>query len=117
MVKTRLQIYLDEYKQMLKKNREMIIYYKKRGIELNSNGVMEKRCDMLYKMHTARVTYLKMYHGNNYDTFEREYRKAIIDYNNMAGENMDERKLKVVREKEKILKKRVYNCLDEIMYE
>ena len=117
MVKTRLQIYLDEYKQMLKKNREMIIYYKKRGIGLNSNDVMEKRCDMLYKMHTARVKYLKMYHGNNYDTFEREYRKALMDYNNMAAENMDERKIKVAREKEKILKKRVYNCLDEIMYE
>jgi hypothetical protein len=30
MVKTRLQIYGDEYKEVLKKNKEMINYYKKR---------------------------------------------------------------------------------------
>jgi hypothetical protein len=116
MVKTRLQIYGDEYKEVLKQNREMIAYYKKRGIPLNSHFLMEKRCNMLYKMHTARVKYLKMYHGNKYDTFEREYKKALVQYN-MAAENMDERKLKAAREKEKILKKRVYNCLDKIMYE
>ena len=116
MVKTRLQIYGDEYKEVLKKNKEMINYYKKRGIELNSNGVIEKRCDILYKIHTAKVKYLKMYHGNNYDTFEREYKEALNDYN-MAAEDMDEHKLKVVREREKILKKRVYKCLDEIRCE
>jgi hypothetical protein len=117
MVNTRLQIYGDEYKKVLKKNREMIAYYRNLGIGLTSDGVMEKRCDMLYKIHTATVKYLKMYHGNNYDTFEREYKKALIDYNNMAEKNMDQRKLKAAAEREKILKKRLYKCLDEIMYE
>ena len=116
MVKTRLQIYGDEYKKVLKKNREMIAYYRNLGIGLTSDGVMEKRCDMLYKMHIARVKYLKMYHGNNYDTFEREYIRTLIHYN-MAAENMDQRKLKAAAEREKILKKRVYKCLDKIMYE
>ena len=117
MVNTRLKTYGDEYKKVLKKNREMIAYYRKRGIALNSDGVMDKRCDMLYKMHIARVKYLKMYHGNNYDTFEREYIRALIHYNNMAAENMDQRKLKAAAEREKTLKKRVYKCLDKIMYE
>jgi hypothetical protein len=113
MIKTRLQIYRDEYKEVLRKNREMIDYYKKRGIGLNSDGVIEKRCDILYKIHKAEVKYLKMYHGNQYHRFEREYKKALFEYNNMAEQNIDERKLKAAGEKEKNFKKRLYSCLDK----
>jgi hypothetical protein len=56
-------------------------------MELNSDGVIEKRCDILYKMHTAEVKYLKMYHGNQYDRFEREYKKGFFEYNNMTEQN------------------------------
>ena len=108
MVITRLGKYGSEYKEMVKKGKEMSRYYRSKGISLTHESVIGERCDILHDIYKAQQRFLQMYHGYKYTKLEKEHKKAFFEYNMAASKNMDEYVLKRLMKKEQERYKKFY---------
>ena len=113
MVVTRLKEYENEYKEWLKRNKEMINNYKGKGVALNDNSILEERCNILYEIYKAKERYVKMYHGEKYKKLEKEYIEAKKDLNSIR-EDEDEYKIERIIENYKRREREVYVCLKNV---